>query len=77
VDVLDAVFDNRADRLSAANAAEALRFRLQVTVQNRNQTLASITFQNYFRLYLNLTGMTGTAMTESQEFSDISSRRHR
>src|SRR5439155_1085459 len=41
------------------------------TVQNENQTLASITFQNYFRLYPKLAGMTGTAMTESQEFSDI------
>ena len=42
-----------------------------MTVQNENQTLASITFQNYFRMYPKLAGMTGTAMTESEEFSDI------
>src|SRR5260370_19222446 len=42
-----------------------------VTVQNENQTLASITFQNYFRMYPKLAGMTGTAMTEAAEFGDI------
>jgi preprotein translocase subunit SecA len=50
---------------------QALEAKEQVTVQNENQTLASITFQNYFRLYPKLAGMTGTAMTESQEFGDI------
>jgi preprotein translocase subunit SecA len=50
---------------------QALEAKEGVTVQNENQTLASITFQNYFRLYPKLAGMTGTAMTESQEFSDI------
>jgi preprotein translocase subunit SecA len=50
---------------------QALEAKEAVTVQNENQTLASITFQNYFRLYPKLAGMTGTAMTESQEFSDI------
>jgi preprotein translocase subunit SecA len=50
---------------------QALEAKETVTVQNENQTLASITFQNYFRLYPKLAGMTGTAMTESQEFSDI------
>ncbi|MEX2312041.1 MAG: SEC-C metal-binding domain-containing protein, partial [Rhodospirillales bacterium] len=40
-------------------------------IQNENQTLASITFQNYFRLYPKLAGMTGTAMTEAGEFSEI------
>ena len=40
-------------------------------VQEENQTLASITYQNYFRLYEKLAGMTGTAMTESEEFYDI------
>jgi preprotein translocase subunit SecA len=50
---------------------QALEAKENVTVQNENQTLASITFQNYFRLYPKLAGMTGTAMTESQEFSDI------
>ena len=50
---------------------QALEAKESVTVQNENQTLASITFQNYFRLYPKLAGMTGTAMTESQEFSDI------
>jgi preprotein translocase subunit SecA len=50
---------------------QALEAKEGVTVQNENQTLASITFQNYFRLYPKLAGMTGTAMTESQEFADI------
>jgi len=42
-----------------------------VTVQQENQTLASITFQNYFRLFPKLAGMTGTAMTEADEFAEI------
>src|SRR5580692_10936848 len=50
---------------------QALEAKEGVTVQNENQTLASITFQNYFRLFPKLAGMTGTAMTEAQEFSDI------
>src|SRR5437667_6799258 len=50
---------------------QALEAKEGVTVQNENQTLASITFQNYFRLYPKLAGMTGTAMTEASEFSDI------
>lgn len=50
---------------------QALEAREHVTIQNENQTLASITFQNYFRLYPKLSGMTGTAMTEASEFSDI------
>ena len=50
---------------------QALEAKERVTVQNENQTLASITFQNYFRLYPKLAGMTGTAMTELQEFGDI------
>jgi preprotein translocase subunit SecA len=50
---------------------QALEAKEGVTVQNENQTLASITFQNYFRMYPKLAGMTGTAMTEASEFSDI------
>ena len=50
---------------------QALEAKESVDVQNENQTLASITFQNYFRLYPKLAGMTGTAMTEAGEFSDI------
>ncbi len=50
---------------------QALEAKEKVAVQNENQTLASITFQNYFRLYPKLAGMTGTAMTEAPEFSDI------
>jgi preprotein translocase subunit SecA len=50
---------------------QALEAKEGVTVQNENQTLASITFQNYFRLYPKLSGMTGTAMTEAEEFGDI------
>ncbi len=50
---------------------QALEAKEGVTIQNENQTLASITFQNYFRLYPKLSGMTGTAMTEAGEFSEI------
>jgi len=42
-----------------------------VKIEEENQTLASITFQNYFRMYEKLAGMTGTAATEAQEFADI------
>ena len=50
---------------------QALEAKEKVTIQNENQTLASITFQNYFRLYPKLAGMTGTAMTEAGEFAEI------
>ncbi len=50
---------------------QALEAKEQVEIQNENQTLASITFQNYFRMYPKLSGMTGTAMTEAGEFLDI------
>ena len=50
---------------------QALEAKENVSIQNENQTLASITFQNYFRMYPKLSGMTGTAMTEAPEFSDI------
>ena len=50
---------------------QALEAKEDVEIQNENQTLASITFQNYFRLYPKLAGMTGTAMTEANEFRDI------
>lgn len=50
---------------------QALEAKEKVTIQNENQTLASITFQNYFRLYPKLAGMTGTAMTEAGEFLEI------
>jgi len=50
---------------------QALEAKEHVEIQPENQTLASITFQNYFRLYKKLGGMTGTAMTEADEFMDI------
>ncbi len=50
---------------------QALEAKEGVSIQNENQTLASITFQNYFRLYPKLAGMTGTAMTEAGEFAEI------
>ncbi len=50
---------------------QALEAKEGVAIQSENQTLASITFQNYFRLYPKLSGMTGTAMTEEAEFADI------
>ena len=50
---------------------QALEAKEHVAIQPENQTLASITFQNYFRLYDKLAGMTGTAVTEADEFMDI------
>ena len=50
---------------------QALEAKENVEIQPENQTLASITFQNYFRLYGKLAGMTGTAATEASEFMDI------
>jgi preprotein translocase subunit SecA len=50
---------------------QALEAKEGAEVQVENQTLASITFQNYFRMYPKLAGMTGTAMTEAAEFADI------
>lgn len=50
---------------------QALEAKEDVEIQKENQTLASVTYQNYFRLYPKLSGMTGTAMTEAAEFGDI------
>ncbi|MFN4354341.1 preprotein translocase subunit SecA [Parvibaculum sp.] len=50
---------------------QALEAKERVQIQPENQTLASITFQNYFRMYEKLSGMTGTALTEANEFADI------
>jgi preprotein translocase subunit SecA len=50
---------------------QALEAKEKVVVEKENQTLASITFQNYFRLFPKLAGMTGTAMTEADEFEQI------
>lgn len=50
---------------------QAIEAKEHVAIQPENQTLASITFQNYFRQYPKLAGMTGTAMTEAGEFDDI------
>ena len=50
---------------------QAIEAKENVTIQSENQTLASVTFQNYFRMYPKLAGMTGTALTEEGEFSEI------
>ena len=50
---------------------QAIEAKENVKIEEENQTLASITYQNYFRLYKKLAGMTGTAITESEEFYDI------
>src|SRR6056300_1845705 len=50
---------------------QAIEAKEGVEIQAENQTLASVTFQNYFRMYDKLAGMTGTAMTEAGEFSEI------
>ncbi len=50
---------------------QAIEAKENVTIRNENQTYATITFQNYFRLYTKLSGMTGTAKTEEEEFKTI------
>ena len=50
---------------------QAIEAKEKVAIQPENQTLASVTYQNYFRLYDKLAGMTGTALTEAGEFSEI------
>ena len=50
---------------------QAIEAKEKLTVKPENTTLASVTFQNYFRLYKKLAGMTGTAVTEAEEFSEI------
>ncbi len=50
---------------------QALEAKEHVQIQPENQTLASVTFQNYFRMYEKLAGMTGTALTEAEEFGNI------
>ncbi len=50
---------------------QAIEAKEHVGVKSENKTLATITFQNYFRLYDKLSGMTGTAMTEQEEFGTI------
>jgi len=60
-----------AGRRFSEGLHQALEAKEHVEIQPENQTLASITFQNYFRLYEKLAGMTGTAATEADEFMDI------
>ena len=50
---------------------QALEAKERVTIEKENQTLATVTFQNYFRMYKKLSGMTGTALTEEDEFREI------
>ena len=50
---------------------QAIEAKERVPIQSENVTLASVTFQNYFRLYSKLSGMTGTALTEAEEFGEI------
>ncbi|RZH98876.1 hypothetical protein EIG99_14080, partial [Staphylococcus condimenti] len=50
---------------------QAIEAKEGVQIQNESKTMASITFQNYFRMYNKLAGMTGTAKTEEQEFRNI------
>ncbi len=59
------------DRRWSDGLHQAIEAKENVEVKSENKTLASITFQNYFRLYKKLSGMTGTAITESLEFSTI------
>ena len=50
---------------------QALEAKEKIEIQVENQTLASITYQNYFKLYKKLSGCTGTALTEAEEFQEI------
>ena len=56
---------------------QAIEAKEGVEIKQENQTLATITLQNYFRLYDKLAGMTGTAQTEAAEFNKIYKRRRR
>ena len=60
-----------AGRRYSEGLHQALEAKEQVEIQRENQTLASITFQNLFRMYPKLAGMTGTALTEASEFAEI------
>ena len=60
-----------AGRRLSEGLHQAIEAKEEVKIQPENTTLASVTFQNYFRLYDKLTGMTGTAMTEAEEFAEI------
>ncbi|MEM1378829.1 MAG: SEC-C metal-binding domain-containing protein, partial [Pseudomonadota bacterium] len=60
-----------AGRRFSEGLHQALEAKEGVTIQPENQTLASVTFQNYFRMYEKLAGMTGTAATEAEEFGNI------
>jgi len=60
-----------AGRRYSEGLHQALEAKEKVEIQRENQTLASITFQNLFRMYPKLSGMTGTAMTEASEFAEI------
>ena len=60
-----------AGRRLSEGLHQAIEAKEEVTIQPENTTLASVTFQNYFRLYDKLSGMTGTALTEAEEFMEI------
>ncbi|OED49528.1 preprotein translocase subunit SecA [Rhodobacteraceae bacterium (ex Bugula neritina AB1)] len=60
-----------AGRRLSEGLHQAIEAKEEVDIQPENTTLASVTFQNYFRLYNTLSGMTGTAMTEAEEFAEI------
>ena len=60
-----------AGRRLSEGLHQAIEAKEEVQIQPENTTLASVTFQNYFRLYDRLSGMTGTAMTEAEEFQEI------
>ncbi|MCB4456898.1 preprotein translocase subunit SecA [Leisingera sp. McT4-56] len=60
-----------AGRRLSEGLHQAIEAKEEVDIQPENTTLASVTFQNYFRLYDKLSGMTGTAMTEAEEFAEI------
>ena len=60
-----------ASRRYSDGLHQAIEAKEKVTVQNESQTIAAITFQNYFRMYDKLSGMTGTAATEAEEFGEI------
>ena len=65
------IVDELAGRRWSDGLHQAVEAKEHVKIQSENQTLASITFQNYFRMYAKLSGMTGTADTEAYEFNEI------
>ena len=68
---MNKLVDNLPGRRFGDGLHQSIEAKEKVKIQSENQTIASITYQNYFKLYTKLSGCTGTAATESEEFFEI------